>query len=336
MFLNERTIPITLQQLIAARSRLQRYHAKQTILEKAELKSWAGYHGERTVDKHLQRFATENYDIFRDLNLTEKEPFQIDTYLFNPYFGLILEIKNILGTLYFDKYSNQMIRTYKGEREGFPNPIQQAKLHQYHLQKWFAQHKIPPIPIEWYVVFSNPATILETTPGNEQIFQKVFHANILQEKIIQLETKYTTEKIDKTTLKKLKQLLLKKNAPFMKNILQKYDISHSDIKTGVRCPICDFVAMVRVAGKWYCPNCKTYDKTAHMHSIYDYLLLNQPTMTNQECCDFLHLSSRRTSYNFLSALDLSETKRGCYQLTSLLQKPNDYFLLPKNKQWDND
>jgi hypothetical protein len=339
MFLNERPIPIHLQQIIVVRSRIPKGHSKQPILERSELKRWAGYHGERTVDRQLERFANDRYTIITDLNLQAKEnaPFQIDTFLYNSYFGLILEIKNILGTLYFDKYSKQMIRTWKGEREGFQNPMLQAQMHQYHFQAWLNKHKIPPIPIVWLVVFSNPATILETTPGNEQIFQKIIHANLLLEKLLELEAKYTTSITDKPDSKRLNRLLLKENIPHLTNVLQKYEIPHSHVKPGVRCPNCNFVPMIRVSGKWHCPNCKTDSKDAHFPAIYDYFLLNQQTITNRQCRDFLQTPSSRMAREVLSRFPLSGTKRGStYQLSELIRNPNEYFLLPKNKLWDQN
>ncbi|MCQ6279883.1 nuclease-related domain-containing protein [Bacillus sp. EB600] len=335
MFLNERAIPVTLQQIITVRSRLQSYHPKQLKLEKSEMKRWAGYHGERTVDKYLRRFAADRFTIVPDLNLVEQEGFQIDTFLYNQCFGLILEIKNILGTVYFDKYSNQMIRIWKGEKDGFSNPILQAQMHKMHLKNWLTKRKFTQIPIEWLVVFSNPATILETTPGNEQIFQSVIHANLLQEKINELEEKYTSTEINKHTSKKLNKLLLEENIPYLSDILQKYELTQADISTGVRCPNCNFVPMLRVSAKWHCPKCKTDSKKAHIPSIYDYLLLNHQTITNHQCRDFLHIPSRRISREVLSDLPLIGTKRGStYQLTNLLHDSGNNFLLPKNKSWE--
>lgn len=332
MFLNERSIPLSLQQIIVVRSRIEKSHHKQPLLEKSELKSWAGYHGERAVDKQLERFANDKYTIFRDLNLQTKDKFQIDTFLYTAYYGLILEIKNILGTLYFDKFSKQVIRTYKGEREGFSNPMLQAQMQQYHIQDWLKKHKLPPIPIEWLVVFSNPATILETTPGNEQIFQKVIHANLLLEKLQKLKEKYTTSVIDLSASKRLNRLLLKENTPHLTNILQKYEIPKSDTKTGVRCPLCNYVPMIRVSANWLCLNCNHYSKNAHIASLYDYFLLNQSNITNRQCREFLHIPTRSVALRLLSDLPMIGTKGGSsYQLSGLIQNPNEYFLMPKNK-----
>lgn len=332
MILLKRTIPLTLQQIIVVRSRLNAYHHKQAILEKSEARRWAGYRGELVVDKYLERFATDKFNIFQDLTLAEEnEIFQLDTFLFNESFGLILDIKNILGTVYFDKYSKQMIRTYKGEKEGFLNPILQAQIHKMQLQKWLKKHKLPPIPIESLVVFSNPATIIETTPGNEQIFLNVIHANRLHERINELELKYNSPKINKSASKKFSQQLLSGNIPYLINILEKYAILHNEIKLGVRCPICNFVPMMRVSTKWHCPNCKTYSKNAHIPSIYDYLLLNQPTITNQQCREFLNISSPRTIRGFLSKFPMTGSKKGSsYHLMDLLYNSNEHFLLPKN------
>lgn len=335
MFLNERTIPLNLQQIIAVRSRILKNHSKQPRLEKSELKSWAGFHGERTVDRLLEKFANDKYTIITDLNLQAKknDPFQIDTFLYTSYFGLILEIKNILGTLYFDKYSKQMIRTWNGEREGFPNPMLQAQMHQYHFQAWLNNHKVPPIPIVWLVVFSNPATILETTPGNEHIFQKVIHTSLLLEKLLELEAKYTTSILDKSDSKRLNRFLLKENTPHLTNILQKYEIPQIDIKTGVRCAICNYVPMLRVPANWFCPNCNHYSKNAHIASLYDYFLINQSTITNSQCREFLHIPTRSIALGLLSDLPLIGTKGGStYQLSELIKNPNEYFLLPKSKQ----
>ncbi|MDP4157541.1 MAG: hypothetical protein Q8929_18090, partial [Bacillota bacterium] len=196
---------------------------------------------------------------------------------------------------------------------------------------------IPPIPIEWLVVFSNPATILETTPGNEQIFQKIIHVNLLKEKLLELEAKYTTSIINKSDSKRLNRLLLKENTPYLTNILQKYEIPQIDIKTGTRCAICNFVPMLRVPANWFCPNCNHYSKNAHIASLYDYFLINQSTITNRQCREFLHIPTRSIALGLLSGLPLIGTKGGsAYELSGLLRSPNEYFLLPKNKLWDQN
>lgn len=82
----------------------------------------AGYRGEQSLDYYLG-FLT-NYFILHDLRLPDRDHhFQLDTLLISPYFILILEVKNISGTLIFDDHFKQLIRVTPEKEEGFgPDP----------------------------------------------------------------------------------------------------------------------------------------------------------------------------------------------------------------------
>ena len=130
MVVNERSIPIPLLQREALLQRITKTHSRYKDIEK-ELINWkAGYAGEKTVDYYLSYLPEEQYRIINDLRLKNKNPFQIDSYIFSQMFGLVIEVKNIVGTLFFDKNTNGVIRTYKNIEEGIPNPLTQAKSHQ--------------------------------------------------------------------------------------------------------------------------------------------------------------------------------------------------------------
>ncbi|WP_397541172.1 nuclease-related domain-containing protein [Rossellomorea aquimaris] len=64
------------------------------------LKAWAGYHGECKVDRQLSTIDDEHMLVHNDLCIPMGESFfQIDTLIFTRNFILILEIKNIAGSM---------------------------------------------------------------------------------------------------------------------------------------------------------------------------------------------------------------------------------------------
>jgi hypothetical protein len=79
-------------------------------------------------------------------------------------FILILEVKNITGTLYFDQLHHQLIRTTTDQEEAFPDPILQTRRHRLQLKSWINTHQIPAIPITSLVVISNPTSKNQSHP----------------------------------------------------------------------------------------------------------------------------------------------------------------------------
>ncbi len=70
------------------------------------------------------------------------------------------------------------------------------------------------------------------------------------------------------------------------------------------CEKCLSFSMVRTKGKWICPSCQFVSKNAHIQAIIDYLLINT-TITNQQCRDFLVISSEHIAKHLLRSMKLS-------------------------------
>lgn len=86
-----------------------------------------GYRGEQNLDYELG-FLPSSFLIFQDLRLPLYErTFQIDTLILTPHMAVIIETKNIYGTLFFNSTSKQVIRTFENTTEEFPAPLLQAK-----------------------------------------------------------------------------------------------------------------------------------------------------------------------------------------------------------------
>lgn len=209
MIVKERTIPLKIQVGEALLRRLPRDFIYRQELQEDLDKRWAGYWGEQSLDHHLSFLDEKKYLIFHDLNLPRGEyTFQIDTLLLSSNLGIIIEVKNIAGTLFFDQLFHQLIRTtLNGKEEGFPDPITQARLHQYQLKRFFENHRLPEIPIEYVVVICNKNSILKTNPGYRSIFEKVFKAPHLLSRIHHLETMYQKEVLSSKDLLKVSRML---------------------------------------------------------------------------------------------------------------------------------
>ncbi|WP_408006688.1 nuclease-related domain-containing protein [Pseudalkalibacillus sp. A8] len=103
-------LPIYLEQLMALVNRTPLNHPSLQYIVENLMKSKAGYKGEKMLEYYLRRIPHNDYYIFHDLRLPSKmDYFQIDILLVSLKMIILIEIKNISGTLFFDGNFNQMI-----------------------------------------------------------------------------------------------------------------------------------------------------------------------------------------------------------------------------------
>jgi hypothetical protein len=319
MIMLELIVPVQAEQCIALLKRMPKNHPVRPIVEK-DLRLWLkGYYGERNVAYHLSFLPEDEYYIFHGLRLKDKKFFQMDVLLISSKFALIIEVKNISGTLKFKKGSNLMTRELNNLEEGMDNPIQQVKRHHLQFSNWLRFHHFKGIPVEHLVVISKTSTILETSPDNLQIFQKLIYAESLLDKIQELEGKYTKSRITKKTLTQLSDTLLTEHSIDFPDVLQKYNLSHSDILPGVQCPNCNKFEMEYISASWRCSICKFTAKKAHLPAVNDYFLILNQSITRRQLAEFLKMEPMKAR-NILHTIKLPSTgiKRG-----------TKYFL-PKN------
>lgn len=311
--------PVRIKQGEALLRRLPAFHRKRQDIED-DLGMWrAGLRGEKNVDYHLS-FIPNSYHIMHHVRLKNHDNqyyFQIDTLMLTPSFIYSLEVKNYSGELFFDKASNQLIKIKNGKKEGYANPIIQAQRHAFQLRKWFKKHKFPPLPIEYGVVISNPATIIETTPDNYYIFKTIFHADILPSKTTEITKKYKNI-TDEKTLKKIVRTILKHHEPLVQNILKVYGIERSEILPGVQCPKCKALPMKYEGGKWTCKSCQYTSKNAHEQALRDYALLLGTEINNRVFCAFLGIPSRNSAYKLLKKMNFPVSGSGRWQKYNLV------------------
>ncbi|EIJ80702.1 nerd domain-containing protein [Bacillus methanolicus PB1] len=304
MIAKQRKIPIRIQIYEALLRRLPKNHPKRPEIEEDALKRQAGYKGEQALDFYLNLLPEKDYTIFHDLRLPYgNSHFQIDTLLLSSTFALILEVKNISGTLIFDRTFNQLIRITGDKEESFPDPLSQVYNQHYQFKNWMEKRKIPELPIEYLVVISNSSSIIKIS-GNSNIYRKICPVGDLLRRINEISKIYKSIIITQKEIRRISQFLLKNHSEPSYDITQIYGISKKEISTGVQCPSCFTMPMIRKHGTWECPLCQTRSKTAHVQALQDYFLLIDSSITNKQFRDFLHLHSINTANYLLSSMNL--------------------------------
>ncbi|QTN00795.1 NERD domain-containing protein [Sediminibacillus dalangtanensis] len=191
MIVKKRAVPHKLQVLEALIRRLPASHSKFPSIKEDYTRRLAGYHGEKQIDFHLTSLPPDSFSIFHDLRLPYKQHyFQMDSLLLSKKFAVILEIKNVTGTLLFDQTFNQLIRTADEKEEGFQSPLVQVENQKRKLLEYFSQHTLPILPIESFIVVSNPRTIIKANGNKEDISRKVIHSEFLTERLNEVKSHY--------------------------------------------------------------------------------------------------------------------------------------------------
>lgn len=312
MIMKELTPPQRLFLTEILKRRLKTGHSQYQEIEKDLARRWAGYWGEIALANYVKELPQEKYLIFHDLQLQVNSiHFQIDTLLLSQNFILIIEAKNILGTLVFDNVFKQLIRQNgNGTEESFEDPRVQAQRLESLLRKWLVKNGLNLLPIDHLVFFKSATkTILKTIQGDRTDFSKICKGRDLFNKIENIEQRFNQEKVDTQTLTQIGKLLLSQHCPKPINILKEYNLTEKDIRNGVCCPNekCQHIPMKYKRGKWICSSCQTTSKDAHLDALSDRFHLIGPTITNFEFRSFLHLPTIHTSQKILFRLNLPAT-----------------------------
>jgi hypothetical protein len=95
------------------------------------------------------------------------------------------------------------------------------------------------------------------------------------------------------------------NTPPTKYLLQNFGIQKSELLTGIHCPACKKLSLIRKKQQWYCPSCHTFSKDAHIDALKDYFFLWDSKITNKQFREFTHLKSADTAKRLLLSSNLN-------------------------------
>ncbi|WP_338778391.1 nuclease-related domain-containing protein [Metabacillus sp. FJAT-52054] len=308
MIIKKRKSPLIILKLQALQRRLPDNHPKVPQITEELKKRMAGYRGELAADYQLSLYSQDKQFIFQDLRLpSETSYFQMDTLLITSKYAIILEIKNIAGTIFFEPNFNQLIRTKDGQETAFADPILQTERLQFLLKQWFLNNGFPHVPIFSLVVISNPQTIIQSPHAYQaKLAEKIIHCEKLPLKIKKIESDLNTDILTEKELRKLKRISMKEHSEADFPILDRFGLTHEDLLKGVFCPVC-ILKMERYKGGWYCLKCQNKYRNAHLEALNDYKLLISSTITNKEIRDYLQLVSPSSATKLLHSLNLKST-----------------------------
>ncbi len=320
------TIPLNVRLNQALLRRLPPNHEKIPIIREDLMKRNAGYRGEKALDAQLRVIEAKGYTIFQGLRLeVDQQVFQIDTLIISCRFALILEVKNIAGTLIFDQRFKQLIRVLDNKEEGFLDPISQAQRHKFLLEELLKKIKLFNVPILFKVVISNPSTIIKSASYNVIDPSIVIHLNQLLINFHKIENSYSEEKITKKELNKIKKVILKNHSIIIPN-KSIYKVEDDEIRSGVLCEKCSVKKMIRRKTYWYCPSCMHKSASSHISALSDYCLLINPNPRNEAIKDFLNIKSSKSTRLLLQSMNIPHEGDKRWRRYLLL----DYFI----KIWD--
>ena len=308
MVRKKRIPPAYLLTEIALGRRLIASHPRHKDIEEKRRQSFTGYKGELNVDYELSFLPDDLFYLFQDVRIQTKsgKVFQIDTLILSLYFALLIESKNIFGTLFFDTQSGQLIRTFGDRTDSFPDPIAQVRKQQALFQEWLTEHLFPAIPMYHLIAIGNPRnTIIKT--DDPLIYKKVLHAAHIPDKVLEFFEKgqrsIIKPPLTPMMLDRVSDLLIANHTPKIPDLLTKYKIAPNQLVHGVMCPRCSYFGMVYAHAAWTCPKCSLRSKDSHLQAIYDYLLFHH-SITNAQCREFLRLECIHTTKRLLRAADL--------------------------------
>lgn len=300
MNIKTRGVPL---QLLGLEALMRRVVNPNEMVE-ADLKKWkSGYSGERSLDYYLNQL--DDLLILHDLRLSTDSYtyFQLDTLLLSKYGLVILEVKNYQGRITFNDENHQVLRTLHQVEERIPNPLLQASRQKIELEQFLIRQGWPTLPISYFVVYSSPQTILNTSS------HKVIHAEALPSKLSQYVQSARKECLTRIQMNQLATGLKKFHQPPQLKLLQKYNVNPAAIRPGVHCPKCNKLKMAREPRyrKWTCSHCAHQSNSAHIPTLQDYALLFGPTITNEQARYFLGIESPSATKYHLNQLNLHTT-----------------------------
>lgn len=300
------------QIIVGLKSLLKRLHHQHPVYPIAAehlRRNEAGFSGEQFFDKKIRDFKPDiPYALIHDLCLNvDGIFFQIDSLLITPDTITIFEVKNFAGKLTIKSEPTQFILG----NTVISNPITEVERKEILLNKWLQTRDIA-LPIRGMVAlaFNNELQI------SEPLSHIVLPAQEIPIFLYRLEIKQHV--ISVKSIQTLANMLVDAHIPYNPfPLIQHYDFTLNDLKTGIFCPSCTQLGMIRARRSWACLQCNYDDRNAHLATLADWFMLIGPNITNQQFRIFANLQRSGTSKRLLQRAYLEQighTKNTSYQL----------------------
>lgn len=306
MSFKEPDYPIRAKKLEAIRRRLAPNHEKALKIEQEYMRVIAGYRGETSLKYHLSFLSEKQFHILHGIRLPSAQNeyfFQIDMMILSKYFFLLIEVKNLSGSITYDPAFQQIIQLNNGKEKIYQDPILQVERQKSQFLLWLTKHKITALPpIHTLVVLSNSQAYIKATSSHKDT-AKIIRPDKLPIKISEYENIYRREAITDKELNKLNRLIHKNHTPEEYDAMDHFQLTMTDLISGVHCPRCEQLPMLKRRYSWYCPNCQFSSKDAYLQSLHDYYYLFGPYISNSQLRNFLGVPSRHSAQRLLHYIE---------------------------------
>lgn len=284
-------------------SRLKAEDEEFTSYQQAYYRVQAGIAGELKMQRTLADYHFPGpYKIFYNFECINEKGFshQIDALIITTRFLLVVEVKQISGTLFYKSAFHEFARqTEEGFIENFPNPFDQAYRHKlyisYKLSNWGIQ-----LPVLYIVVNANLRTKLDSSLNGSPII----HLSGLPKFLEELYQEYAETTVILMDLER-KLSAIACRLPISKNV------ERDRIRNGVLCKKCEFQhVMYYHHGLWICPHCGVKSKEAIFWALNQYRLLIGDRITNRELREFVGIDCKAVASKLLKRLNFEQFGKG--------------------------
>lgn len=278
--------------------RLQADDEEFPAIQEAYYRAQAGMAGEEKMQRTLADYHfKDSFKIFYNFECINSKGFshQIDALIIMKRFLLVVEVKQISGTLYYKPSFHEFARkTEEGLLENFPNPFDQAYRHQLFLSHLLASWGIQ-LPVLYIVVNANIRTKLDMSlngsPGLPGFLEKL-HVN------------YSETAVD---LMKLESNLLAMSC----RLPVRKKVERHRLRNGVLCEKCQSqYVMQYYQGLWVCPHCREKSKDAILLALHHYRVLVGERITNRELRKFVGIDCKAVASKLLKRLNFEQFGKG--------------------------
>lgn len=238
-------VPPHVLMLQALYHRLPQSHDQFAYIEKKVQNELAGLYGESRLLYPLSKFPIPKVSMPNIRLFIDSSYFQIDHLILTSKFLLILESKYYSADLTFDQVAHQVVQRIDEEYRVYDDPVLQVEEQAYQLSNWFNANGFPELPIESFVVMTNPRTRLRIDATNNHHAEKVVSLQRLPSLFRELNAKYEKNIISPRILSELSQKLIQQHKPYLPNILEKNRVSENELLRGVYCLQCGKLGMKR-------------------------------------------------------------------------------------------
>lgn len=290
-------VPYNLLSIIAILMRLTDSHPMSSKCHKTAANYYSGYKGELSLDYFIKFIDQKDYIILHDFRLPfMNNYFQIDTLILTPNFIVIIEVKNLSGSIRFNHDMGRLYQYTDQEERFYQDPLLQASSQAYQFKAFLYNLGLSHIPVEPLIVFVNQKASL-----SEERDKRIIYGFQLKQRFDKLKEQYADS--NPVKINAISQKILTHNKPLKLDMLTHLGIQKNELNYGVICPHCLSLPMNRIHGRWFCMVCeKTSRAEAHIRAFYEYALLISTSINNRSARTLLNVGSTHTVQKLLKKL----------------------------------